>query len=104
MMASDVDVRSSPRSVSRDVRGSVVDVLCPVKACCDDVVVVVEISHSRNSAGPAVPNCAAALPATDAAGVVVLFLLDLPICRPVLWVLGWESFALVAVAKCVGPD
>jgi hypothetical protein len=32
-----------------------------------------------------------------------LYLLDLPICRPARWVLGWESSSLAAAERCVGP-
>jgi hypothetical protein len=42
-------------------------------------------------AGPAEPYCAAALPATDAAGGVVLYMLNLPYYRPVRLGLGWAS-------------
>ena len=70
---------------------------------CDGVVGVYSRSQTESS-GPAEPNCAAALPATDAAGVVVLlYLLDLPICRPARWVLGWVSSSLAAAERCVGP-
>jgi hypothetical protein len=49
--------------------------------------------------------CAVALPAADAAGdvVVLMYLLDLPICRPARWVLGLVSSSLAAAERCVGP-
>jgi hypothetical protein len=78
-----------------------VDVWCLEKVCGYGVGV---LSHSRNGADPAGPNCAAALPATDAAGDVdVLYLLDLPICRPARWVLGLVSSAPAAAGRYVGP-
>jgi hypothetical protein len=81
-----------------------VDVSCLVTACFDVDVDGVS-SHPRKDVGPAEPCCAAALPATNAAGVDVdvLYLLDLPICRPVRWVLGWVSSSLAAAERCVGP-
>jgi hypothetical protein len=85
--------------------GNAADELCPetnsvvVHAAAAEVVVVavvveVEVDEDdvgANLAGPAEPYCAAALPATDAAGVVVLYMLNLPYYRPVRWVLGWAS-------------
>jgi hypothetical protein len=72
----------------RDAQVSVVGVRYPEKVFvgadddCDAADGDDVFSHSRMVTGPAEPCCAAALPAADAAGVDVLYLLDLPICRP----------------------
>ena len=95
----------------RDAPEKDVDVRCPstMMGCGDDVDDCEGGAYSRSQteriSGPAEPNCAAALPATDAAGVdvVLMYLLDLPICRPARWVLGWVSFSLAAAERCVGP-
>lgn len=79
--------------------------LCPetgwvVPAVDFGVVDVVRIG--ANLAGPAEPCCAAALPATDAAGDVVLYMLNLPYYRPVRWVLGRVSFFPASGRNSVG--
>lgn len=74
---------------------SVVDVLSPETGRAVVDVVVDDIDVDGCVAIVAVPAglcCAAALPATDAAGcIVVLYMLNLPYCRPERLVQGWVS-------------